>query len=105
MFKLTIGYWSKDILTDNLDEAMETADDEIAYTQENVNIYDENNNLVAMRHWWGYDVENDIKKWYGEDEYEALDDDEQDNVAKEYISDNDIIIFGSAGFYSAWEVL
>ena len=67
-----------------LEEVMEIADKGAAYTQQNISITDENDNEVACRRWYGYDIQNDI--------------------------DNDIehenpISFGTFGFYADWVII
>lgn len=76
-----------------LEDAMKIADEGVAYTQEDIEIYevgshqDENGqyrlNLVAIRHWWG--VEYDP---------EETEDDE-----------SEVICFGTFGHYGSWNVL
>lgn len=63
-----------------LDEAKTKADENIAYTQQDVTIDDESGNTVSKRSWSGvsYD-ENDPDKWC-----------------------ESPIVFGTFGFYSDW---
>lgn len=65
-----------------LEEAMREADDYASYTQESIDIYDENYNLVASRSWCGVDFDND------RDLYES--------------DEPDVIVFGSYGYYDEW---
>ncbi len=75
------GRGNKEILG-TLEEAMELADENIAYTMKNVQIETEHSErIVAQRIWENADY---------------------DNVKKEEI--HDPIIFGSEGYYSDWEV-
>jgi len=67
---------------ETLEEAMKTADENAAYTQQDITIEDNAGNVLAVRHWWGveYDEEN-------EDAYcEAP------------------ICFGRYGYYDDWQI-
>lgn len=61
-----------------LEEAKRVADEDAAYTQQNIEIFDEDGDSVAIRRWVGVDYNNG------------------------YESENPII-FGSFGFYDDWE--
>ena len=63
-----------------LSGAKAEADKNICYTQQNIDILDENDSVVATRKWWGvqYDENN-------EDMYEE-----------------DPISYGKFGYYSSW---
>lgn len=62
---------------DTLEEAKAEADEGAAYTQRSIEITDEHGEVLARREWWGV---------------EASEEDEED----------DIIEFGSYGFYGPW---
>lgn len=70
---------------ENLENAMEIADENATYTQQDINIYevDEKDNIsdcpTMSRRWWGYEYNPD------EDAFENP------------------ICFGTFGFYSDWE--
>lgn len=62
--------------------AMDTADIEASYTQQDILIYGdrEHKNLIARRRWYGTDIDEDVE------------------------SKNECIDFGKFGHYGAWEV-
>lgn len=66
---------------DTLEEAMQIADANACYTQQNITIEDIDGNAVAIRRWWG--VEYDPETDYCEDP----------------------IDYGSWGYYGDWEQL
>ena len=61
--KYTIDYNTgiTDEFEGTLAEAKAEADENVCYTQQNIDILDENDTVVATRKWWGveYDENND----------------------------------------------
>jgi hypothetical protein len=81
-YHINWNYMMEDeIVEGTLEEAMKIADDGAAYTQQNINIKDEDGKVVASRSWWG--------TVYDPDETEDAED--------------EIISFGSFGYFGAWE--
>lgn len=66
-----------------LDEVMAIADNGATYTQADIKIMDENDNLIAIRRWWGV----------------KFDPEESD------CSEDEIISFGDFGYYDAWLII
>lgn len=80
MYYIDLNYlMEREEFDGTLEEAMSKADEQIGYTQQDARIYDDNDDLVAIRHW------NEVPYEEGEEE--------------------DCIPFGSFGFYSPWEKL
>lgn len=63
-----------------LAEAKAEADENVCYTQQNIDILDENDSVVATRKWWGvqYDENNDD------------------------VFEEDPISYGKFGYYTSW---
>lgn len=68
-------------ITGTLEDAQRAADDGAAYTQQPITIEDEHDNEVARRPWWGVAYDPDV-----------------DDSAE-----NEIISFGSFGYFGAWQ--
>lgn len=64
---------------ETLEEAMKEADEGAAYTQQPIEIYNENGKVYARRQWWGITP--------SDEDYEK----------------GDIIEFDSYGFYDVWQ--
>lgn len=75
-FNNGMGEW----ITGTLDDAKALADNEAAYTQENISISDENGKIVSVRPWVGCKYDPD---------------EEEDDT-------NDCIFFGDFGYYASW---
>lgn len=71
---------SGDETAETLAEAMAIADDGACYTQQKITIEDEAGNTVACRYWYGVQAD------------------------PEEIEDDEIIDFGSFGYYGPWVV-
>lgn len=78
MYYINYHTGAGDEVTETLNDAMKIADDGACYTQQNITIEDDKENIVAQRTWYGV----------------------QANI--EY--DEDIIDFGSFGYYGPWEL-
>ena len=71
-----------EISCENLEDAMIQVKESLTYTQNNVKIFDENNNQLAILPYYGYDP--------------SIDDDlEEDDI---------LVAFGDFGFYGQWIV-
>lgn len=85
-FYVNINPYMEDIeVVGTLEQAMEYADKNISYNQEDILIYEEKENgeykLIARRRWYNVDID------------EAEED------------ENECISYGAAGHYGAWEML
>ena len=65
-----------------LQEAMKTADELAAYTQQSISIEDEAGNEVARRPWWGVKYDPDVDE----------------------AAEDEVIQFGDYGYYGAWQL-
>lgn len=65
-----------------LEEAQRIADEGAAYTQQNIDIVDENDNTICTRRWYGVEFDPSV---YEDGE------------------DADVIYFGAFGYYGEWE--
>ena len=67
-------------ITGALEDAMKVADAHCGFTQCDITIYGESNDVVAARYWWGYEPTAEEASW-------------------------DIIQFGSQGFFAPWVIV
>lgn len=74
------GYWEDSEIYNNIEDAKKGADELISYNQEDVIIYNEKNEEVCRR------------TWYGGVEYDKDENDEEDPI-----------LFGDFGFYGDWQ--
>lgn len=80
--KYTIDYNTgiTDEFEGTLSEAKAEADKNVCYTQQNIDILDENDAVVATRKWWGVEYDENNEDIYEEDP----------------------ISYGKFGYYSSW---
>lgn len=82
-FEIYFGYGNvMEIMCEDLDEAKEIADKHISYTQTGVKICDIAGKVLAIRRWYGVELDTSL---YEESELE------------------EIIPFGEFGYYDTWE--
>lgn len=92
----------------NLEAAQTYADENAAYTQQPIIIYDADNNEICRRDWSPTSVSTDYDYLFFEENqinpcFDEYDKAAYDTYIENYISENNLISFGDFGYFNDWQ--